>query len=202
MAIFNRAAGEVFGKIVFYGPGRCGKTTNLEYVAERLDPSTRGRLYTLKTEQDRTLLFDMMPVDAGTIGRFQLKFQIYTVPGQVYYNASRTKVLQNADGIVFVADSGPTRLEANIESMHNLYDNLAQLGIEPEDVGDPEVLPMVIQYNKRDLPGALPIDALEEVLNYDALPAWEAVATEGVGVFETLGEVVRLTEAKLRGEIR
>lgn len=199
MPVFNSASKEIIAKIVYYGPGRCGKTTNREQVHARVDPSKRGRLFTLKTEQDRTLFFDMMPIEAGKVNGYDLRFQLYTVPGQVYYNASRKKVLQSADGVVFVADSHPSRHEANIESMQNLFDNLSALGVEPAEIGQPDGLPLVLQYNKRDLPGALPVEVLEEALNYDAVPAWEAVAVNGVGVFETLGSVIRLVDAKLRG---
>ena len=185
MARVNSASREITAKIVYYGPGLCGKTTNLEKVHEHVDPRSRGRLFSLQTDQDRTLLFDMMPLEAGKIKGFTLRFQLYTVPGQVYYNASRKQVLQGVDGIVFVADSNSSRLEANVESMQNLYDNLAELNL------DPDKIPMVIQYNKRDLPGAMAVETMEDQLNPDGVPAWQAVAIRGVGVFETLGEIMR-----------
>lgn len=192
MAHINTAAREITAKIVYYGPGLCGKTTNVEYIHKKVPPQRRGRLMSLATDAERTLLFDLLPVDAGQIGGYRLRYQLSTVPGQVYYNASRRLVLQNVSGIVFVADSHPSRLEANIESMYNLYENLADLKIDPDDV------PLVIQYNKRDLPGALPLETLQHALNPELVPAWEAVAIQGVGVFETLGEAMRLVETKLR----
>jgi mutual gliding-motility protein MglA len=192
MATFNRTAKEVAAKIVYYGPGLCGKTTNVEHISQKVDPSTRGKLITLETEGERTLLFDMMPVQGGRVKNFDVRFYLHTVPGQVYYNASRKQVLRNADGIVFVADSSPNRLDANIESLINLYDNLQQHGVDPDSI------PLVIQYNKRDVPGALPLEVLNRELNYDAVPAWEAVAVEGIGVFETLGEILRLVVADLK----
>jgi signal recognition particle receptor subunit beta len=192
MSILNRSAREIMAKIVYYGPGLCGKTTNLEQIHDRVAPATRGKLISLATEKERTLFFDFMPVSAGKIRGYDLKFQLYTVPGQVYYNASRKMVLQNADGIVFVADSHPDRLDANIESLQNLYQNLASLGI------DLDTMPFVFQYNKRDTPGALPTDVLQQALNYEDLPAIEAVARNGEGVFETLGGVMALVEQQLR----
>jgi len=192
MPHINRTAKEITAKIVYYGPGLCGKTTNLEHIYSRVDPRSRGRMMSLATDQERTLFFDLLPVSAGRIGDFNLRFQLYTVPGQVYYNASRRVVLQNVDGIVFVADSQPSRLEANIESMQNLYDNMASFDYDMDEV------PLVLQYNKRDVPGALPIETLESALNPEQLPAWEAVAIKGIGVFETLGEIMRAVEANLR----
>lgn len=195
MPHINTSSQEITAKIVYYGPGLCGKTTNLEHIYEKVDPRARGRMMSLATAQDRTLFFDLMPVSAGQINNFDLRFHLYTVPGQVYYNASRRVVLQNVDGVVFVADSQPARLEANIESMQNLYDNMAALGYDMDEV------PMVIQYNKRDLPGALPIETLEQAINPEQVPAWESVAIEGPGVFETLGEIMRLVEEGLRARL-
>lgn len=192
MAHINTSAREITAKIVYYGPGLCGKTTNVEYIHKKVPPQSRGRMMSLATVAERTLLFDLLPVDAGEIGGYKLRYQLSTVPGQVYYNAARRLVLQNVSGIVFVADSDPARLEANIESMYNLYENLAELKIDPADV------PLVIQYNKRDLSGALPLDTLQNTLNPELVPAWEAVAIKGIGVFETLGEAMRLVEARLR----
>lgn len=192
MPHINRTAKEITAKIVYYGPGLCGKTTNLEHIYSRVDPRSRGRMMSLATDQERTLFFDLLPVSAGKFGDYDLRFQLYTVPGQVYYNASRRIVLQNVDGIVFVADSQPARLEANIESMHNLYDNMASFNHDMEEV------PLVLQYNKRDVPGALTIDTLESSLNPEQVPAWEAVAITGVGVFETLGEIMTAVEKNLR----
>lgn len=195
MPIVNHASREIIGKIVYYGPGLGGKTTNLEKIYEHVDPAKRGRMVSLQTDQDRTLLFDMMPLQAGTVKGFTLKFQLYTVPGQVYYNASRRKVLASVDGVVFVADSQASRLEANVESMQNLYDNLDDLGL------DPDRIPLVLQYNKRDVPGALPVETLQSELNPEGVPAWQAVAIRSAGVFETLGEIMRKVNTHLRQTI-
>lgn len=189
MALINQSAREITAKIVYYGPGLCGKTTNLQVIYDCVEENQRGRLFKVDTNTDRTLFFDLMALDFGKINDFTLRFQLYTVPGQVFYNASRRQVLVGADGVVFVADSDPTRLEFNIESMANLYDNLAELEMFPR--------PLVIQYNKRDLPGALPVDVLQQQLNPDNHPAFKAVATKGVGVFETLHEIASLVSKSL-----
>ena len=180
MSMINYASREINCKIVYYGPGLGGKTTNLEYVYEKVAPSTRGKLISLATESERTLFFDFLPVDLGTIRGFKTRFHLYTVPGQVYYNASRKLILKGVDGVVFVADSHPARLDANLESMDNLYQNLAEHDF------DLRTLPFVIQYNKRDLPDALPVDRLAAALNPTGVPSFEAVATRGAGVFDTL----------------
>lgn len=192
MAIVNTSAREITGKIVYYGPGHSGKTTNLHVIHDSIAMAERRRMFSLKTAGDRTLFFDLLPLDVGRIKGQALRFQLYTVPGQVYYNDSRMKVLQGVDGIVFVADSSSDRLEANEESMQNLYDNLAALDVDPRSV------PMVIQYNKRDLPDCIPTTVLDDILNPEAHPAFEAVASKGTGVLETLGEILRLTERSLR----
>jgi signal recognition particle receptor subunit beta len=163
MSMINYASREINCKIVYYGPGLGGKTTNLEYVYGKVSPSTRGKLISLATETERTLFFDFLPVDLGTIRGFRTRFHLYTVPGQVYYNASRKLILKGVDGVVFVADSQTDRAEANIESMQNLYDNMAAYGY------DLTRMPFVVQYNKRDLPNAAPIDELQDMLN----PGWE-----------------------------
>jgi signal recognition particle receptor subunit beta len=183
MSMINYASREINCKIVYYGPGLGGKTTNLEYVYEKVAPETRGKLISLATEAERTLFFDFLPVDLGTIRGFKTRFHLYTVPGQVYYNASRKLILKGVDGVVFVADSQLERYDANIEAMHNLYDNLAEQGM------DPRGMPFVIQYNKRDLPNAARVEALQRALNPTAVPAFEAVATRGTGVFDTLKAV-------------
>jgi mutual gliding-motility protein MglA len=183
MSMINYASREINCKIVYYGPGLGGKTTNLEYVYDKVAPSTRGKLISLATETERTLFFDFLPVDLGTIRGFKTRFHLYTVPGQVYYNASRKLILKGIDGVVFVADSQGERMDANIESMHNLYDNLAEYGL------DPRQLPFVIQYNKRDLPNAVPVEELEANLNPTRVAHFEAVGTRGVGVFDTLKTV-------------
>lgn len=195
MPKINFSAGEITAKLVYYGPGLCGKTTNLEHIHEAADPADRGRFVSLATQGDRTLFFDLLPLGAGSINDFELRFHLYTVPGQVYYNSTRRTVLQGVDGIVFVADSQPSRLEANIEAMYNLYDNLADVGIDPSEV------PLVIQYNKRDLPGCVDPVTLQQALNPDSVPAWLAIATEGVGVMETLRSAMEATEARLRGRL-
>jgi signal recognition particle receptor subunit beta len=159
MSMINYASREINCKIVYYGPGLGGKTTNLEHVYEKVSPSTRGKLISLATETERTLFFDFLPVDLGTIRGFRTRFHLYTVPGQVYYNASRKLILRGVDGVVFVADSQADRAEANVEAMQNLYDNLSEHGY------DLTKLPFVIQYNKRDLPDAAPVAELDAMLN-------------------------------------
>jgi mutual gliding-motility protein MglA len=219
MSMINYASREINCKLVYYGPGLGGKTTNLEHVYGKVQPNTRGKLISLATETERTLFFDFLPVDLGTIRGFKTRFHLYTVPGQVYYNASRKLILKGVDGIVFVADSQVERMEANIESMQNLYDNMAEYGY------DLTRLPFVVQYNKRDLPNASPIRDLQASLNpgwpvtnpdrqkltpdtnwageflvsqlptgewVERAPAFEAVAITGDGVFETLKAVSKL----------
>ena len=183
MSMINYASREINCKLVYYGPGLGGKTTNLEYVYNKINPDTRGKLISLATEQERTLFFDFLPVDLGSIRGFKTRFHLYTVPGQVYYNASRRLILKGVDGIVFVADSLAERMDANLASMQNLYENLADYGY------DPRQLPMVLQYNKRDLRGTVPVEELSAQLNPGGLQEYEAVATEGEGVFDTLRAV-------------
>ncbi|MEW5931341.1 MAG: GTPase domain-containing protein [Gemmatimonadota bacterium] len=183
MSMINYASREINCKIVYYGPGLCGKTTNLEYIFEKVAPNTRGKLISLATETERTLFFDFLPVDLGSIRGFKTRFHLYTVPGQVYYNASRKLILKGVDGVVFVADSQVERLDANIESMHNLYDNLAEYGLDLREI------PFVIQYNKRDLPNISSLQELEEQLNPNRVPTFEAVGVRGIGVFDTLKAV-------------
>jgi hypothetical protein len=186
MSMINYASREINCKIVYYGPGLCGKTTNLEYVFNKVNPETRGKLISLATETERTLFFDFLPVDLGSIRGFKTRFHLYTVPGQVYYNASRRLILKGVDGVVFVADSKADRMDANIASMQNLYENLVDYGY------DPEKIPLVIQYNKRDLPDAVAVEELRAQLNPQNLPDFEAVATNGIGVFDTLKAVSKL----------
>ena len=219
MSVINYASREINCKIVYYGPGLGGKTTNLEHVYARVAPDTRGKLISLATENERTLFFDFLPVDLGTIRGFKTRFHLYTVPGQVYYNASRKLILKGVDGVVFVADSQTERQEANVEAMQNLYDNMAEYGY------DITRMPFVIQYNKRDLPNAAPIDELDLLLNpgfevvdtvrqrqmtdpnnpsrllveqlstgewVERVPSIEAVAVAGDGVFDTLKAVSKL----------
>ncbi len=212
MSLINYASREINCKLVYYGPGLGGKTTNLEYVYEKVAPTAKGKLISLATETERTLFFDFLPVDLGTIRGFKTRFHLYTVPGQVYYNASRKLILKGVDGVVFVADSQVERMEANLESMQNLYDNMVQHGY------DLTRMPFVVQYNKRDLPNAAPIPELQEALNpgwpvedaarqrpapdpdrpgdylvrqvdgawLERVPFFEAVSVQGIGVFDTL----------------
>ncbi len=186
MSLINYASREINCKVVYYGPGLCGKTTNLQYVHTKVSPETRGKLISLATEMDRTLFFDFLPLELGKIRGFQTRFHLYTVPGQVYYNASRKLILKGVDGVVFVADSQVERMDANIESLHNLHENLAEQGLQLEE------LPYVIQYNKRDLTNALPVLELREELNIRNVLDFEAVAITGVGVFDTLKTVSKL----------
>ena len=186
MSMINYASREINCKLVYYGPCLGGKTTNLEYVYNKVSPETRGKLISLATEQERTLFFDFLPVDLGSIRGFKTRFHLYTVPGQVYYNASRRLILKGVDGLVFVADSQAERMDANIAALENLYENLSDYGY------DPYQLPIVLQWNKRDLPNAVPVDELRRQLNPMGLPEFEAVAVNGVGVFDTLKAVSKL----------
>jgi signal recognition particle receptor subunit beta len=218
MSMINYASREINCKLVYYGPGLGGKTTNLEHVYGKVSPDTRGKMVSLATETERTLFFDFLPVDLGTIRGFKTRFHLYTVPGQVYYNASRKLILKGVDGVVFVADSQIERMEANIESMQNLYDNMAEYGY------DLTKIPFVVQYNKRDLPNAAPIKDLQAQLNpgwpvedaamqkptpdpwnegdflvelvdgnwIQRAPYFESVALTGDGVFEALKAIAKL----------
>jgi signal recognition particle receptor subunit beta len=218
MSMINYASREINCKLVYYGPGLGGKTTNLEFVYNKVSPNSRGKLISLATETERTLFFDFLPVDLGTIRGFKTRFHLYTVPGQVYYNASRKLILKGVDGVVFVADSQIERMEANIESMQNLYDNMAQHGYNLTTI------PFLVQYNKRDLPNAATIGELQSALNpgwpvedpakqratvdpyhegqqlvelvdgqwIERAPYFEAVAMNGDGVFDTLKAVSKL----------
>jgi len=180
VSLINYASREINCKIVYYGPGLGGKTTNIKYIYSKISPGIRGKLISLATELDRTLFFDFLPVDVGTIKGFKTRFHLYTVPGQVYYNASRKLILKGVDGIIFVADSQIERFDDNVNSRENMKENLAILGLYINN------LPLVIQYNKRDLPNISPIDKLTGVLNPRNAPYFEAVATQGIGVFDTL----------------
>ncbi len=192
MVSINYSAREVCCKIVYYGPGLSGKTTNLQYVHEKVPSNTKGNLISLATEADRTLYFDFLPINIGTINGFQAKFQLYTVPGQVYYNATRKLVLRGVDGLVFVADSQPDKMDENAESLANLCDNLKEYGY------DPAVIPIVMQYNKRDLPGVLSVEELNARLNTYNWPHFEASATVGNGVFDTLKMVIKIVLEKAK----
>jgi signal recognition particle receptor subunit beta len=186
MSMINYASREINCKIVYYGTGLGGKTTNLEYIYSRVNPDTKGKMISLATESERTLFFDFLPIDLGEVRGFKTRFHLYTVPGQVYYNASRRLILKGVDGIVFVADSQGSRAEANIEAMHNLYENLETYGYELDKI------PFAIQYNKRDMPTILPVEELRAQINPMGVPDFEGVAIEGKGVFETLSCVSKL----------
>jgi len=185
MSLINFTTREITCKIVYYGPGRSGKTTNLQYIYERVPGDRRGRMVSLATQTDRTLFFDFLPLELGTISGFTTRFQLYTVPGQVYYNATRKLVLQGADGVVFVADSQARQLDENIESLQNLQSNLLEQGVDVRE------LPMVFQYNKQGLPKELVLTEgeLDEALNFRGLSSFGADALTGNGVFETLKAV-------------
>ena len=186
MSLINYAGREINCKIVYYGTGLGGKTTNLEYVYSKVNPDAKGKMISLATETERTLFFDFLPIDLGDVKGFKTRFHLYTVPGQVYYNASRKLILKGVDGVIFVADSQAERMEANIEAMHNLYENLDSYGY------DLTTIPFAMQYNKRDLPNAMPMADLRAQLNPTGVPDFEGVATEGRGVFETLGAVSKM----------
>jgi len=196
MVSINYSAREVCCKIVYYGPGLSGKTTNLQYIHSKVPQNTRGKLISLATEADRTLYFDFLPINIGTINDFQAKFQLYTVPGQVYYNATRKLVLRGVDGVVFVADSQPDKMDENLESLANLEENLVEYGYNPDE------LPMVIQYNKCDLPGVMSVEELNARLNTKGRPFFQASATLGNGVFDTLKLIIKLVleKAKATGQ--
>jgi signal recognition particle receptor subunit beta len=193
MVFFNYATMQMAAKIVYYGPGLCGKTTNLHHIYGRTAPDSRGEMVSLETETDRTLFFDLLPLDVGVISGFKTRVQLYTVPGQVFYNTTRKLVLKGVDGIVFVADSQRAMKEANLESFANLRTNLAEIGVTLDE------LPLALQYNKRDLANILTVDELDEALNGDkAHESYEASAILGQGVFETLKAISRLTLRSLK----
>ena len=191
MVLFNYATKEITAKIVYYGPGLCGKTTNLQFVYDSLPSNNKSKMLSLATKTDRTLFFDFLPLDLGKIRGMRTKLQLYTVPGQVYYNSTRQLVLKGADGIVFVADSQDFALDANLESLQNLEDNLKRQGVRLRE------MPLVMQYNKRDLPNALPVQELDREINKLGAPSFESVATTGLGVEETLKGITQLVLAHL-----
>lgn len=195
MAFINYASREVNCKIVYYGPGLCGKTTNLQYIYEKTNPQTKGKLISLATETDRTLFFDFLPLDLGKVRSLRVRFHLYTVPGQVFYDASRKLILKGVDGVVFVADSQEARYDANLESIENLRINLREQGY------DIMKIPYILQLNKRDLPTALPVDEIVNALRIKGEPVFESIATQGVGVFETLKSCAKqvLNELKKSG---
>ena len=192
MSFINYMAREINCKIVYYGPGLCGKTTNLQNIYERTNPEAKGKMISLATETERTLFFDFLPLSLGEIRGFKTRFHLYTVPGQVFYDASRKLILKGVDGVIFVADSQLERLEANQESVENLRTNLAEQGYSLEKV------PYVVQYNKRDLPNALEVAELRPLLNPTNVPDFEACARSGEGVFETLKAVSKLVLNELK----
>ena len=192
MSFINYSSREINCKVVYYGPGLCGKTTNLQYIYRRTNPDSRGRMISLATESERTLFFDFLPLSLGEIRGFNTRFHLYTVPGQVFYDASRRLILRGVDGVVFSADSQLTRMDANVESLENLLINLREQGY------DADRIPLVMQYNKRDLPQVASVSELHALLNYRNVPEFETVATTGVGVFETLKAIIKLVLVDLK----
>lgn len=192
MSFINYSSREINCKIVYYGPGLCGKTTNLQYIYGKTNPEAKGKMISLATETERTLFFDFLPLSLGAIRGFKTRFHLYTVPGQVFYDASRKLILKGVDGVVFVADSQNERMDANVESLDNLRTNLKEQGYELDK------LPYVVQYNKRDLPNAASMEELKKTLNPKNVPDFEAVAPKGVGVFDTLKAVSRLVLMELK----
>jgi len=185
VSFINYSSREINCKLVYYGPGLCGKTTNLQYIYRRTNPDQKGKLISLATETERTLFFDFLPLALGDIKGFKIRFHLYTVPGQVFYAASRKLILKGVDGVIFVADSQIERMESNLESIDDLQINLSEQGYELEK------LPFAIQYNKRDLPNIVPIEDMNKLINYRTDPWFEAVAVTGKGVFETLKTVAK-----------
>ena len=192
MSFINYSSREINCKLVYYGPGLGGKTTNLQFIYARTSPEAKGKMISLATETERTLFFDFLPLSLGEIRGFKTRFHLYTVPGQIFYDASRKLILKGVDGVVFVADSQNERMEANIESLENLRQNLTEQGYNLDK------LPYIIQYNKRDLPNAAPLDELRQLLNPAHATEFEACATTGVGVFETLKAIAKAVLTELR----
>ncbi|MDO8445622.1 MAG: ADP-ribosylation factor-like protein [Deltaproteobacteria bacterium] len=192
MSFINYSSKEINCKIVYYGPGLCGKTTNLQHVYAKTNPAAKGKMISLATETERTLFFDFLPLTLGDIKGYKVRFHLYTVPGQIFYDASRKLILKGVDGVVFVADSQVERMESNIESFENLAFNLKEQGY------DLEKIPYVIQYNKRDLPNAAPIEELRSLLNLKGVTEFEACAATGEGVFETLKGIAKLVLTELK----
>lgn len=192
MSFINYASREINCKIVYYGPGLCGKTTNLQFIYNKIRPESKGKMISLATETERTLFFDFLPLSLGEIKGFKTKFHLYTVPGQIFYDASRKLILKGVDGIVFVCDSQIDRMDANIESFENMKINLAEQGYDLNNI------PYVLQYNKRDLPSIVPVSELKKLLNVNGVPDFEATAPQGVGVFESLKVIVKLVLIELK----
>lgn len=194
MALINYAKREIICKIVYYGPGRSGKTTNLQYIYSRLPDERKTNMISLATEMDRTLFFDFLPLDLGKIGQYTIKYQLYTVPGQVYYDSTRKLVLQGADGVVFVADSQQSRLEDNIENMDNMNENLKKNDLSLDEI------PIVLQFNKRDVVDLTPIEDLSKALNLRGWDQIEAIAISGIGVIETLKLISNKVLSSIKGK--
>jgi signal recognition particle receptor subunit beta len=192
MTFINYAAREINCKIVYYGPGLCGKTTNIQFIYDKTGNAAKGKLISLATESERTLFFDFLPIELGTIRGFRTRFHLYTVPGQVFYDASRKLILKGVDGVVFVADSQEARMDANVESLRNLKENLKEHGVMMDKV------PYVLQLNKRDLPSAVAAPELTQALRIKDEPVFEAVASRGAGVFETLKSIVKAVMMDLK----
>jgi len=193
LSFINYSTKELNCKIVYYGPGLCGKTTNLQYIYNKTDEKNKGKMISLATETERTLFFDFMPLKLGEIKGFKVRFHLYTVPGQVFYNASRKLILKGADGVVFVADSQVDRMDANMDSFENLRDNLQEHGYNLDK------MPLVLQYNKRDLADIVPVSELEKALNYRNIKSYEAIAIQGKGVFDTLKGIAKDVIKKIKG---
>jgi hypothetical protein len=191
MSLINYSSREINCKIVYYGCGLCGKTTNLLYIHEKLPSTIKGKMVSLATDTDRTLFFDFLPLELGEVNGFKTRFHLYTVPGQVHYDASRKLILKGVDGIVFVVDSQKNRMDENIESFENMKTNLKLQGYNPDDI------PYIIQYNKRDLPNLSDIDELEVILNKQNVTFFESIATTGIGVFDTVRAISKLVIAHL-----
>ncbi len=192
MSFINYASREINCKLVYYGCGLCGKTTNLQYIYQKTNPEIRGKMISLATETERTLFFDFLPIALGNIRGFRVRFHLYTVPGQVFYDASRKLILKGVDGVVFVADSQVERMDANVESVENLRGNLKEQGY------DLDRIPYVVQYNKRDLPNVAPLEEMRQLMNPRNVPDFEAIAPTGVGVFDTLKAVAKLVLVELK----
>ena len=192
MSFINYSSREINCKIVYYGPGLCGKTTNLQYIYANTNQNAKGKMISLATETERTLFFDFLPLSLGEIRGFKTRFHLYTVPGQVFYDASRKLILKGVDGVVFVADSQAARMEANLESLRNLELNLKEQGYELK------AIPYVLQFNKRDLPTALPAEEMKRQLHFKGEPIFEAIAAKGTGVFETLKTIAKMVLLELR----
>ena len=191
MVLFNYSTKELTAKVVYYGPGLCGKTTNLQWIYDKTNPGAKGKLISLATETDRTLFFDFLPLELGTVRGFKTRFHLYTVPGQVFYDASRKLILKGVDGVIFVADSQVERMDANVEAIENLVVNLKSQGYDLMNI------PYVLQFNKRDLPNVTPADEMIRLLKKKEEPVIDAVAPKGVGVFETFKAVAKLVLSEL-----